>query len=141
MSAVAYLAPAKSRKNLTVKTGCRVLRILMQGNKAVGIEYLEKGVRQVMHADKEIILSCGAINSPRLLMLSGIGPAEQLEKHGIKVVQDLPGVGQNLQDHIEISLVYELTGPHSYDKYKKPWWKLMAGFRGGLLREGSDRTA
>jgi choline dehydrogenase-like flavoprotein len=89
-----------------------------------------------MHADKEIILSSGAINSPRLLMLSGIGPAAQLDKHGIKVVSDLPGVGQNLQDHIEVSLVYELTGPHSYDKYKKPLWKMMAGLQYALFRQG-----
>jgi choline dehydrogenase-like flavoprotein len=135
-AAVAYLKPAKSRKNLTVKTGCRVIRILTQGSKAIGVEYIEKGVRHVMHADKEIILSSGAINSPRLLMLSGIGPAAQLDKHGIKVVSDLPGVGQNLQDHIEVSLVYELTGPHSYDKYKKPLWKMMAGLQYALFRQG-----
>lgn len=69
-------------------------------------------------------------------MLSGIGPAAQLEKHGIKVIKDLPGVGQNLQDHIEVSLVYELTGPHSYDKYKKLHWKMMAGLQYALFRQG-----
>lgn len=135
-AAVAYLAPARSRKNLTVKTSCKVLRILMQGTKAVGVEYLQDGKHQVMHASQEVILSAGAINSPRLLMLSGIGPVAHLEKHGIRTVQDLPGVGQNLQDHIEISLVYELTGPHSYDKYKKLHWKAVAGMQYALFRQG-----
>ncbi|MBD1554978.1 GMC family oxidoreductase [Pseudomonas typographi] len=135
-AAVAYLAPAKSRKNLTIKTSCRVLRILMKGKKAIGIEYLQDGKHHVLHAQKEIIVCAGAINSPRLLMVSGIGPAAQLEKHGITVVQNLPGVGQNLQDHIEISLVYELTGAHSYDKYKKLHWKMMAGLQFALFRQG-----
>jgi choline dehydrogenase-like flavoprotein len=135
-AAVAYLAPARSRKNLTVKTSCKVLRILMQGTKAVGVEYVQDGKHQVMHAAKEVILSAGAINSPRLLMLSGIGPAAHLEKQGIRAIQDLPGVGQNLQDHIEISLVYELTGPHSYDKYKKLHWKAVAGLQYALFRQG-----
>ncbi|MFZ6049355.1 GMC family oxidoreductase [Pseudomonas sp. CR3202] len=135
-AATAYLAPARGRKNLTVKTGCRVERILMQENRAKGVEYIENGQRQQIFAEKEIILSAGAINSPRLLMLSGIGPAAHLQKHGIEVVRDLPGVGQNLQDHIEISLIYELTGPHSYDKYKKPFWKAVAGLQYALFRQG-----
>lgn len=135
-AASAYLAPARRRANLSVRTGCRVERILMQGNRAKGVEFIENGHRQQIFANKEIILSAGAISSPRLLMLSGIGPAEHLRAHGIKVVSDLHGVGQNLQDHIEISLVYELTGPHSYDKYKKPFWKAMAGLQYALFRNG-----
>ncbi|TGV63085.1 alanine-phosphoribitol ligase, partial [Mesorhizobium sp. M00.F.Ca.ET.149.01.1.1] len=77
-----------------------------------------------------------AIASPKLLMLSGIGPADALRGHGIPVVADLPGVGQNLQDHIEISLVYQLNGPHSYDKYKKLHWKAAAGLNYLLFRDG-----
>lgn len=135
-AATAYLSPAKRRSNLSVRTGCRVEQILMQGNRAKGVEFIENGHRQQIFAEKEIILSAGALNSPRLLMLSGIGPAEHLRKHGITVVSDLPGVGQNLQDHIEISLIYELTGPHSYDKYKKPLWKAAAGLQYALFRNG-----
>ena len=135
-AAVAYLKPARGRKNLQVRIGCKVTRILMQGNKAVGVEYLERGKLQQLFADKEVIVSAGAINSPRLLMLSGIGPAAHLRTQGIEVVQDLPGVGQNLQDHIEISLVYELTGPHSYDKYKKLHWKALAGLQYALFKQG-----
>ncbi|WP_435610230.1 GMC family oxidoreductase [Pseudomonas knackmussii] len=135
-AATAYLAPARKRPNLSVRTGCRVERILMKGNKAKGVEFIENGQRQQLFAEKEIILSAGAINSPRLLMLSGIGPAAHLGQHGIEVVCDLPGVGRNLQDHIEISLIYELTGPHSYDKYKKPFWKAVAGLQYALFRQG-----
>lgn len=135
-AAVAYLAPARKRRNLSVKTKCKVTRILMEGHKAKGVEYTEGGKTHQLLASKEVILSAGAINSPRLLMLSGIGPAAHLREHGIPVVQDLPGVGQNLQDHIEMSLVYELTGPHSYDKYKKLHWKALAGLQYALFRQG-----
>ena len=135
-AAAAYLAPARSRTNLQVKTRRRVTRILLDGQRAIGVEYLENGKLKQLLADREVILSAGAINSPRLLMHSGIGPAAALEGVGVPVVQDLPGVGQNLQDHIEISLVYELTGPHSYDKYKKPHWKAWAGLQYALFRQG-----
>ncbi|MHA6195384.1 GMC family oxidoreductase [Pseudomonas wadenswilerensis] len=135
-AAAAYIRPARGRKNLSVRTGCRVERILFEGNVAKGVVYSEKGVRKELYANKEIILSAGAIATPQLLMVSGIGPAGHLEQQGIAVVKDLPGVGRNLQDHIEISMVYELTGPHSYDKYKKPLWKAAAGLQYGLFRNG-----
>ncbi|AGT08944.1 GMC family oxidoreductase [Paracoccus aminophilus] len=135
-AAVAYLNPARKRENLSIRTKARVLRVLVEGGRATGVEVVQNGKTSIIRARREVILSAGAINTPKLLMLSGIGPAAELERHGIKVVQDLPGVGQNLQDHIEISLVYQLNGPHSYDKYKKLHWKALAGldyllFKGG----------
>lgn len=135
-AAAAYVRPARGRGNLSVRTGCKVEKILFDGKVAKGVVYTEKGVRRELYANKEIILSAGAIATPQLLMVSGIGPAEHLRTQGVPLVMDLPGVGRNLQDHIEISMVYELTGPHSYDKYKKPLWKAAAGLQYGLFRNG-----
>jgi len=135
-AAVAYLRPAYGRKNLSVKTKCKVEKIVFEGNIAKSVIYIEKGVRKELTANKEIILCAGAIASPQLLMLSGIGPAAHLQKNGIQLIRDLPGVGRNLQDHIEISLIYELTGPHSYDRYKKPFWKAAAALQYGLFGNG-----
>ncbi|WP_435609785.1 GMC family oxidoreductase [Pseudomonas knackmussii] len=135
-TAVAYLKPARRRRNLEVKTNCRVLRILVERGRAVGVEYLENNRRQVLRAEAEVIVSAGAINTPKLLMLSGLGAAEQLRENGVPVVQDLPGVGQNLQDHIEVSLVNELRHAFSYDKYKQPHWKAVAGLEYALFRQG-----
>ena len=135
-AAVAYIHPAKGRANLSVLTGRRVTRILMEGTRAVGVEYVEGGQRVTLFARREVILCAGALNSPKLLMLSGIGPASELGRLGIPVHVDLPGVGRNLQDHIEMSLVYQLNGPHSYDKYKKLGWKAMAGLEYLLFKSG-----
>jgi choline dehydrogenase len=128
-AAVAYLKPARKRGNLTVRTNCRALRIVVEGQRAVGVEVLEKGKKTVLRAEREVVVSSGAINSPKLLMLSGIGPADSIRKHGIDVVQDLPGVGQNLQDHIEVSLLSELNSALSYDRYKKLHWQFAAGLQ------------
>lgn len=135
-SAVAYIHPVEGRRNLTVRTGIRVTRILIEHGRAVGVEFVEGGKTRQLRAQREVILCAGAINSPKLLMLSGIGPKEDLEKHGIEVNADLSGVGENLQDHIEISLVYQLKGPHSYDKYKKLRWKALAGLQYALFNNG-----
>lgn len=135
-SAVAYIRPAEGRRNLTVRTGIRVTRILIERGRAVGVEFVENGTPKQLRAQREVILCAGAINSPKLLMLSGIGPEQELAKHGIEVNANLAGVGANLQDHIEISLVYQLKGPHSYDKYKKLRWKAMAGLQYALFRSG-----
>jgi choline dehydrogenase len=135
-TAVAYLKPAKKRRNLTVKTGCRALRIVIEGRRAVGVEVLHKGRKVVLRADREVILCSGAINSPKILMLSGIGPADHVRSHGINVAADLPGVGQNLQDHIEVSLLSELKSALSYDKYKKWRWQFAAGLQYFLFNSG-----
>ncbi|TIT23977.1 MAG: alanine-phosphoribitol ligase, partial [Mesorhizobium sp.] len=100
-AATAFIKPARHRSNLQIRTGSTVTRIIVEKGRAVGVEYVAKGRKWVVMASREVILSAGAIASPKLLMLSGIGPAGALREHGIPVVADLPGVGQNLQDHIE----------------------------------------
>ncbi len=107
-AAVAYLHPAMSRPNLRVETRALTTRVLFEGKKAVGIEYTQNGERKTAMAAREVILSGGAVNSPQLLQLSGIGPASLLSEHGIPVVQDLPGVGENLQDHYVILASWRL---------------------------------
>lgn len=104
-TATCYLHPAQSRPNLTVWTNTLVTRILFEGTHAVGLICFKDGVEHQVRANKEVILCGGAINSPQILLLSGIGPADQLRKLGIHVVADLPGVGNNLQDHLIFALV------------------------------------
>jgi choline dehydrogenase len=136
-AATAYLKPALKRPNLTVRRDAQVLRVLVERNRAVGVDVVAaSGKRQFLRAKREVILACGAIGSPRLLMLSGIGPADHLRSLGIAPVLDAPGVGSNLQDHLDISTLCECTGDHTYDKYAKPLWMALAGilylvFRGG----------
>lgn len=98
-TATSYLHPAQVRSSLTVWTNTLVTRIVFEGTRAVGLTYFKDGVEQQVRANKEVILCGGAINSPQILLLSGVGPADQLKKLGIRVVADLPGVGNNLQDH------------------------------------------
>jgi choline dehydrogenase-like flavoprotein len=135
-AAVCYLKPARRRPGLTILTDSRVLRIIVENSRAVGVEYLAGGRTTVVRAEREVILCAGAINSPRLLMLSGIGPAAHLASVGVKTVHDLPGVGQNLQDHMDVYLVYELSGAHGYDKYKRLHWRMVAGLQYALFRQG-----
>lgn len=135
-AATAYIRPARKRRNLQVMTNCRVTRIIIENGRAVGVEYLKNGRVSTLRVEREVIVSAGSINTPKLLMLSGIGPAAHLKEKGIKVASDLPGVGQNLQDHIEVSLVNELNGPFSYDKYKKLHWQAWAGLQYLLFRSG-----
>jgi choline dehydrogenase len=105
-AAAAYLKPVLSRTNLTVITQAHVTKINLEKSKAVGVTYLRNGVLEQARANGEIILSGGAVNSPQLLLLSGIGPANELKRVGIPVVHDLPGVGKNLQDHLQAGVVY-----------------------------------
>ncbi|MEH2025340.1 GMC family oxidoreductase [Nostoc sp.] len=109
-AAAAFLLPILDRPNLTAMTGACVTRLLFEGTRAVGAEYLHKGTLHQSRVDREVIVSAGAFDSPKLLMLSGIGDAAQLQAMGISVVVDLPGVGQNLQDHIVVPIPYEATG-------------------------------
>jgi choline dehydrogenase-like flavoprotein len=110
-----YLQPARERSNLTVLTGAHATRVLMEGKRAVGVAFLRGGVAEEARADREVILAGGTVNSPQLLMLSGIGPASELKAAGISPMHDLPGVGKNLQDHPMVSVGYLCTQKISLD--------------------------
>ncbi len=105
-AAKAYLTPVASRDNLTVLTQAHLLRILFDGQTAIGVEYERAGRTETAHAGKEVILSAGAVQSPQLLMISGIGDAAELAAHDIRCIVDLPGVGKNLQDHLDVIVQY-----------------------------------
>lgn len=110
-SAVAYLKPARDRANLRIETDAHTTGVILEGRRAVGVRYVQNGVAREARAAREVILSAGALQSPQLLQLSGIGPASLLQRHGIGVVHDLPGVGQNLQDHLQLRLMYKVSKP------------------------------
>ncbi|MFM0125870.1 GMC family oxidoreductase N-terminal domain-containing protein [Paraburkholderia sp. RL18-101-BIB-B] len=138
-AAVGYLRDARSRPNLTVRTDCLVSRVVIENGRAVGVEFAPRGERAnvtIARAEREVIVTAGAIGSPKLLMLSGIGRAEDLERVGVKPVHALNGVGQNLQDHFDIDIVYELNGPYSLDKYAKKHMMLLAGLEYKLFNKG-----
>jgi choline dehydrogenase len=108
----AYIGDPRSvSSNLTIMTGTLVSKVLLHGTTAVGVEAIVNGERRPFHAQREVILSMGAINTPKVLMQSGIGPADELERHGIRVVQPLAGVGQNHQDHVSFGCVFEYREP------------------------------
>ena len=135
-TAVGYLRPALMRKNLSLRTGVTVTRIVVERGRAVGVEIVENGKASVVRADREVIVSAGTIGSPKLLMLSGIGPAQHLKGKGVSVVHDLPGVGQNLQDHLDVGVLAELSGPYGLDRYKKLHWQALAGLEYALFGKG-----
>lgn len=135
-AAVAFLKPAMSRPNLDVRTGCQVLRLEIKNGRAKGVVIAENGRETILRAEAEVIVSSGSIGSPKLLMLSGIGPADHLRDNGIDVVLDQPGVGSNLQDHLDLSVIAECTGDHTYDKYANPFWAAVAGIRYLATRRG-----
>lgn len=135
-TAVGYLRPVLSRPNLTLITDGQVLRLVFQGRRAIGVEIADKTGSQTIRADAEVIVTAGAIGSPKLMMLSGVGPAAHLRQHGIDVIHDLPGVGQNLQDHFGVDIVAELLGHTSLDKYAKPHLSLWAGLQYLLFKTG-----
>lgn len=119
-TADAYLRPARRRKNLTVVTGAHVLGVEVEGGRATGVRYRRRGREQVAAARRDVILSAGALASPQLLMLSGIGPAEELRELGIPLAFDLPGVGTNLQDHPYLTLTWDVPGGGSLAEAESP---------------------
>ncbi len=125
-TATGFLRPALGRPNLTVKTGVLVSRIVMEKGRAVGVEIIENGRPKVLRAEREVLVASGAIGSPKLMLLSGLGPADELRALNLPVVADLPGVGRNLHDHYGTDIVCELKGSHSLDRYSKPHWKAWA---------------
>ena len=134
--AVGYLRPVMGRSNLTVETGCLTTKILFSGNRATGVEYRQDGALKSVRADQEVVVTAGAVGSPKIMLLSGVGPADQLKALDIDVVQDLPGVGENLSDHFGIDIVYELKTADSLDKYNKLHWMLWAGLQYTLFKSG-----
>ncbi len=135
-TAVAYLNPAKSRDNLETVVRAHVERIVFEGKRAVGVEYSDRGGRHTARAAGEVLLSAGAIGSPQILQLSGVGPAALLAEHGLGVLHDLPGVGENLQDHLQVRAVYKSTVPTLNNEVNNPLRKLRIGLEYMLFRDG-----
>jgi choline dehydrogenase len=140
-AARAYLDPARRRQNLRVRTGALTCRVRFEGARAVGVDYLRRGRTVSVRAGREVILAGGAINSPQLLMLSGIGDADELAGFDIPVVAHLPGVGRNLQDHLEIYVQHACTRPISLYAAQKPLNKLRIGLEWLLLKRGLGATS
>ena len=137
-ASIAYLKPIRDRKNLTVRTGVMVTRVVVEKGRAIGVEIVAKpgGQPEILRADCEVVVSSGAIGSPKLLMLSGIGPADHLKSVGIEPVHDLPGVGSNLQDHLDLFVIAECSGDFTYDNYAKLYRSAWAGLQYLLFRKG-----
>jgi choline dehydrogenase len=146
-AATSFLRPAGKRKNLVVRTDAHATRIIFSGKRALGIEYLHNGTKQTASARREVILSGGAVNSPQLLQLSGIGPATLLRDLDINVVLDRPGVGGNLQEHYNGRLVYRTTEKNTLnDVVASKWRSIAEGLRyltqrKGFLTIGSSQAA
>ncbi|CUI94925.1 choline dehydrogenase [Achromobacter xylosoxidans] len=144
-TAVAYLRPARGRANLRVETGAHAMAILFEGSRACGVRYRQDGQVRTLRARREVILCAGALQSPQLLQLSGVGPAALLRRFGIGVVRDLPGVGENLQDHLQIRLIYETRQPiTTNDQLRTLHGRAAMGlqwllFRGGPLAVGINQ--
>ncbi|MDC0738967.1 choline dehydrogenase [Cognatishimia sp. SS12] len=136
-AAVAYLNPVKQRANLRIVTHALAQQILFEGTRAVGVRYRNRsGKMQTLRANREIILCGGAINSPQLLMLSGIGEAAQLTENGIEVLKDLPGVGKNMQDHLQARLVYKCNEPTLNDEVRTLYRQALIALKYALYRAG-----
>jgi choline dehydrogenase len=135
-TANAYLRPALSRKNLSLETHARVMRLVFEGRRAVGVVYRQGNQEFTVRARREVILSGGPINSPQLLKLSGIGPAQELREHGIPVLADRQGVGENLQDHLEFYFQVACTQPITLYSAMGPLAKLGIGLRWLARKDG-----
>src|ERR1700726_2108575 len=120
-AAVAYLRPAMRRPNLRVEIRALAHCVLFEGKRAVGLEYSQDGLVHRARVRREVLLAGGSINSPQLLQLSGVGPGQLLQEHGIGVVHDLPGVGENLQDHINSRVVYRVHKANTLNEISRSW--------------------
>ncbi|MBW4047576.1 MAG: choline dehydrogenase [Proteobacteria bacterium] len=136
-TAKAYLAPARGRNNLRIATRAQATGILIKNGRAVGVRYRQHGRDLEAKCNAEVLLAAGAIQSPQLLQLSGIGPVDLLRNFGIPVVADLPGVGENLQDHLQVRLIYECTKPITTNDALNSWiGRIRLGLEWLLLRSG-----
>ncbi|HTS22093.1 MAG TPA: choline dehydrogenase [Casimicrobiaceae bacterium] len=129
-TADAYLVPARGRRNLRVETESLATKVLFGGGRAIGVAYRSRGGDVVAHAAREVLVCAGALQSPQLLQLSGVGPRSLLETHGVPIVRELPGVGENLQDHLQARVLFECTRPITTNDDLKTWW--------GTLKIGLD---
>ena len=136
----AYLRSAADRPNLEVRTGCYTTRLLFEGRRAVGVEFLRRGRTQRVRAEREVILSAGSIGSPRLLMLSGVGNADALRRIGVDVVAHRPGVGENLQDHLDTGVKMTCVQPISDTPCLRLHRKALIGLRWLFFRTGPGAT-
>lgn len=133
----AFLRPAVKRPNLTVMTGAHTQRVVFEGRRCTGVEYRGGEVDYLARARCEVILAAGAVNSPQLLELSGVGDGARLQKLGIEVVHDLRGVGENLQDHLQLRMAYKVEGVRTLNTMTAHWWgKLMIGMQYALFQSG-----
>ncbi len=136
-TAVGYLREARRRPNLKVVTNALTTRVLFAGRRATGVEYRQGDATLVAHASGEVIVAGGAFNSPQLLQLSGLGPAALLQSLGIPVIADMPGVGADLQDHLQVRMQYRCTEPITMNDVINSWWhRIGAGLRYILSRKG-----
>ena len=136
-SAVAFLNPARSRDNLEIVTNAPASRLILEGSRCTGVAWRDKaGAEHVVRAGREVIVSGGSINSPQLLMLSGIGEAAQLREHGIEVRADLPGVGKNLQDHLQARLVFKCNEPTLNDEVRSLFNQAKIALKYAMFRAG-----
>jgi choline dehydrogenase len=140
-AAKAYVKPARKRSNLTVQCNALTTKIRFEGLRAVGVDYVVNGEKFSANARQEVVLSAGAIGSPQLLELSGVGQAERLKALGIDVVLDLPGVGENLQDHFLARGAWQLTKPITYNERSSGWPLVTEAFKYVLFRKGFLNTA
>jgi len=141
-AAYAFLAPLVDNPNLTIRLQARVRRIEVENGRAVGVTYRDqKGADRTVFADSEVVVAAGALVTPQLLMLSGIGPADQLKSHGIACKADLPGVGENLVDHPEAPIIGKANGPHGYYKQGVGWRMLLNGLHFKLFGSGPILSA
>jgi len=135
-----YIRPVRSRPNLTIRTRALTRRVLFEGKRAVGVEVQRKGRAETVYADREVLLCGGAINSPQLLQLSGIGAGDHLKALGVDVVNELPGVGENLQDHLEVYVQHKCKQPITLYSATRPWNKLAIGLQWLLFQSGLGGT-
>jgi choline dehydrogenase-like flavoprotein len=137
-TSIAYLKPVMHRPNLSVMLHTLATKVVLEGDRAVGVEVVQGKSRTPVHlrASREVLVSSGAMGSPKLLMQSGIGPADHLRTVGVPVLHDRPGVGSNLQDHLDLFVIAECTGDHTYDKYNQPHHAAWAGLQYLLLKKG-----
>jgi len=139
-TANAYLKPARGRANLTVVTGALTERVVLEGKRAVGVAYQRGGASRTALATREVILAAGSIGSPQILQLSGIGPGAVLREVGVEVAHDAPGVGENLQDHLEVYFQFRCTRPITLNAKIGPLSKLRIGTRWILFKDGLGAT-